>query len=660
VLVFGNGAVIRLNSPVAAGQLLFVTNEKTKKEVVCQVVKSKNYRSVSGYVELEFTEPVVGFWGMRFPGDRIATPPQPAVSSPPAIGSSGANVTPMAPRPDVPKVEAPAAPLPVTPLTPAALMPDLAGSAIPVRPSAPVVSPFDSPSAHEAKASILAPAPQAPAAAPTVNVTSLDGESERKDSSPTQPESVRVTSSSDPETEALKQHTARLQEQLSSMQFSEGPSSKPAEKAAAPHKVGKAPSASATPKVLEMAYSESHEDFSELMEPAKPAPPPVKTSLDDEELKIPAWLEPLARNASAPTSTQELIERDKAKRVAEQKPKVEEPAEESYVSAEEEGPDELRTPSFGNELSFGEEQRAEAQGSRSPRKSSRGLLMGALAASLLLLAGGGWWYLRPQLDGVRAGDVARGPQATTSAAAVIPGAEVTQPLPQATPPAQNNSSAQVESVSKPNPPRDSAVGSTPGIANAVVRNGIDKNGASNSKRNNAAVTVAAVQPPPEPGPEPKKPALGEVRLATPKVTHRRNAQVSGDSDPGLALEADRPETDSGEALGVGLDLGGKQPAAPQAQAPIPVGGDVKPAKLVNSVAPVYPTLAKNQHVSGNVQVDALIDANGRVTTMKIVSGPTLLHQAAKDALKQWKYQPATLDGKAVPMHLTVTIQFRLQ
>src|ERR1700733_6291239 len=84
VLVFGNGAVIRLQSSVAAGQLLFLTNEKTKKEVVCQVVKSKNYRNVSGYVELEFTEPVVGFWGMRFPGDRIAPAAAPAAGSPAA------------------------------------------------------------------------------------------------------------------------------------------------------------------------------------------------------------------------------------------------------------------------------------------------------------------------------------------------------------------------------------------------------------------------------------------------------------------------------------------------------------------------------------------------------------------------------------------------
>jgi protein TonB len=71
-------------------------------------------------------------------------------------------------------------------------------------------------------------------------------------------------------------------------------------------------------------------------------------------------------------------------------------------------------------------------------------------------------------------------------------------------------------------------------------------------------------------------------------------------------------------------------------------------------------MAKNQHVSGNVVIDALIDVNGRVTTMKVLSGPTLLQQAAKDALRQWKYQPASLDGKPAAMHLTVTLQFRLQ
>src|ERR1700740_2549552 len=105
VLVFGTGAVIRLTSGVASGQLLFLTNEKTKKEVVCQVVKSKNYRSASGYVELEFTEPAIGFWGMRFPGDRIGPGPQAAQAETrtPGAGNGAPAAAPV--RPAAPKIE---------------------------------------------------------------------------------------------------------------------------------------------------------------------------------------------------------------------------------------------------------------------------------------------------------------------------------------------------------------------------------------------------------------------------------------------------------------------------------------------------------------------------------------------------------------------------
>src|SRR5258708_11763386 len=92
VLIFGNGAVIRLSSSVAPGQLLFLTNERTKKEVVCQVVKSKNYRSASGYVELEFTEPVLGFWGMRFPGERHTAQANAAMAARQKIDSAALSV----------------------------------------------------------------------------------------------------------------------------------------------------------------------------------------------------------------------------------------------------------------------------------------------------------------------------------------------------------------------------------------------------------------------------------------------------------------------------------------------------------------------------------------------------------------------------------------
>ena len=62
VLVFADGGVIRLSAAVATGQLIFLTNKKTKVEVVCQVVGKRVHRPTSCYVELQFTEQMAGFW----------------------------------------------------------------------------------------------------------------------------------------------------------------------------------------------------------------------------------------------------------------------------------------------------------------------------------------------------------------------------------------------------------------------------------------------------------------------------------------------------------------------------------------------------------------------------------------------------------------------
>ena len=59
-------------------------------------------------------------------------------------------------------------------------------------------------------------------------------------------------------------------------------------------------------------------------------------------------------------------------------------------------------------------------------------------------------------------------------------------------------------------------------------------------------------------------------------------------------------------------------------------------------------------------VDALVDATGKVTATKIINGNPLLQSAAADSLRLWKYQPAQLNGQAIPIHITVTVTFRLQ
>ena len=69
VLVFKDGAVIQLSAAVAVGQLLFLTEKRSKKEVVCQVVHKRSHRPTSCFVELEFTEPEENFWGVSFPAE---------------------------------------------------------------------------------------------------------------------------------------------------------------------------------------------------------------------------------------------------------------------------------------------------------------------------------------------------------------------------------------------------------------------------------------------------------------------------------------------------------------------------------------------------------------------------------------------------------------
>ena len=71
VLVFERGAVIRLSAAVADGQLVFLTNKSTGKEVVTQVVRKRAFRPTNCYVDLEFTEACPGFWGIEFPNSAV-------------------------------------------------------------------------------------------------------------------------------------------------------------------------------------------------------------------------------------------------------------------------------------------------------------------------------------------------------------------------------------------------------------------------------------------------------------------------------------------------------------------------------------------------------------------------------------------------------------
>jgi TonB family protein len=635
VLVLSNGAVIRLASTVAPGQLLFLTNEKTKKEVVCQVVKSKNYRNVSGYVELEFTEPVLGFWGMRFPSDRIA----PAPVAPPPV----ATVSPLKTVPPASKLAAPLVSKPAAPHV--AEVERAKSKPVEVTVKPPAISVPLAPLAARPEIPVI-PVPSAP----VVPAAAMPLPPQNQTVKPSDPAPVPGS------TEALKLETARLQEQLSSMLFSGAPSENVQQAQPSNPPAEKKETWDTAAKIFESAPAHNA-----VLTPALPARTiPPAPSAEEENVKIPAWLEPLARNTIAPTSTQELIEREKARRAAE-KPEISEPVIDPLTVAEAtELADvpELRVPSFGDDLIF-DEKSSEKKVSRG---SNKGVWIGAIAAGLILAAGGAW-YLHQQDGSLKSSLTSAAAPAATVAASVL------QSKPQPVAPAQSVPVNNLGAVSPPATAASTAVNSqisTPrgaSSSSAAANAGVVPKSTQSlpvEKQTHVVQELAHVVPQQQDEPQlvEKKPGLGEVHLASPKIHRGAVSQDNVAADPGLALNGEQP-AGAGDSMGGELVTGSvKQPAAPVAA--IPVGGDVKPAKLLSSVPPVYSSLARTQHVTGDVKIDALIDANGRITSTKVISGPTLLHQAAIDALRQWKYQPATLDGKPVPMHLAITLQFRLQ
>src|SRR5919108_919152 len=156
---------------------------------------------------------------------------------------------------------------------------------------------------------------------------------------------------------------------------------------------------------------------------------------------------------------------------------------------------------------------------------------------------------------------------------------------------------------------------------------------------------------------PEKPeAPHTFTMAAPNVSHPMES--SPPDKPSAEVPTIQPEL----ALSLGGPIGGALGGQPAPVPPVvraPSGGMVQQPLLIRSSPLVYPQVAKSSRVSGDVVVDALIDTAGRVTTVKVISGPVLLQQAAVDTVRQWKYEPARLDGQAVAMHLTVTVRFHL-
>lgn len=83
-------------------------------------------------------------------------------------------------------------------------------------------------------------------------------------------------------------------------------------------------------------------------------------------------------------------------------------------------------------------------------------------------------------------------------------------------------------------------------------------------------------------------------------------------------------------------------------------------RVVHSVRPPYPEVAKQAGIEGPVRLDVLIDRDGNVEEVRVISGHRVLAEAAVAAVRQWRYQPLLLDGRPRPVVTTVVLEFKLR
>jgi periplasmic protein TonB len=142
------------------------------------------------------------------------------------------------------------------------------------------------------------------------------------------------------------------------------------------------------------------------------------------------------------------------------------------------------------------------------------------------------------------------------------------------------------------------------------------------------------------------------------IAHETGRENDGTSPS--AFEALGVEHGLGNAIEIGVVERMPPPPPVAAQAPVRVGSGIHAPRKIVDVKPLYPQLAQTARVEGVVILEAILDARGHVASVHVLRSVPLLDQAAVAAVEQWTYTPTLLNGVAVPVVMTVTVQFTLQ
>ena len=137
--------------------------------------------------------------------------------------------------------------------------------------------------------------------------------------------------------------------------------------------------------------------------------------------------------------------------------------------------------------------------------------------------------------------------------------------------------------------------------------------------------------------------------------------AKGDSNLPSFEDGDCPGCPPGPGHGKGPVGPGVEPSATVDNSPIHLSFGMTRPEVIHQVPPRYSEQARRAGVQGMVIVEAVIDEQGQVASVRLVRGlPMALDQAALEAVQQWRFKPALLNGHPVKVFYTLTVNFSIQ
>lgn len=182
--------------------------------------------------------------------------------------------------------------------------------------------------------------------------------------------------------------------------------------------------------------------------------------------------------------------------------------------------------------------------------------------------------------------------------------------------------------------------------------------AANSSQTATATTATATATPDTPsGISGKQSEMMKSQLNAPsKISNDLKALGANQPAPNAGFSP--AGMDMGNSNGV-FNSGGGPKVKIEAPKKVTISNGIAVGLLVQKTAPAYPPIAKSARVQGTVVIQATISKNGTIENSHAVSGPTMLRQAALDAVKTWRFRPYLLDGEPVEVETTVNVVFNL-